>query len=218
MSRLIQATDQLFDYLTDTGARETAAQKHCRAVTKDLPMAAMQIGADQGAFLAMLIKLTGTSKAIEVGSFTGYSGLSIAGALPAGGKLVALDVSKEFTDMARGFWDEAGLAGKIELRLGPAVAALDAMLQSGEGPFDFAFIDADKENYDAYYERCLKLLRPGGLIALDNMLWNGWVADPSVTDATTVALRTLNAKIQSDERVDMAMAALGDGVMLARKR
>jgi caffeoyl-CoA O-methyltransferase len=132
--------------------------------------------------------------------------------------VVALDVSKEFTDRARGYWQEAGVSGKIDLRLGPGIEALDQMLKAGEGPFDLAFIDADKPNYDGYYERVLKLLRPGGLIALDNMLWSGSVADPKVTDESTSALRALNAKIHADSRVDMALATVGDGVMLARKR
>jgi predicted O-methyltransferase YrrM len=200
------------------GAREAPAQTHCREETQKMPMAMMQIAPEQGAFLALLAKLTNAKGYIEIGTFTGYSALSVALAMPADGKVVALDVSKDFTDRARGYWMEAGVADKIDLRLGPALEALDKMIQSGDGPFDLAFIDADKSNYDGYYERVLKLLRVGGLIALDNMLWSGAVADPKITDADTSALRALNEKIHRDSRVDMALATIGDGVMLARKR
>jgi caffeoyl-CoA O-methyltransferase len=181
-------------------------------------MAMMQIAPEQGAFLSLLAKLTQARRYVEIGTFTGYSALSVALAMPEGGKVVALDVSKDFTDRARGYWKEAGVEGKIDLRLGPGLEALDKMIQSGEGPFDLAFIDADKSNYDGYYERVLKLLRVGGLVALDNMLWSGAVANPKITDADTSALRALNAKIHADARVDMALATIGDGVMLARKR
>jgi caffeoyl-CoA O-methyltransferase len=218
MGRFVRATEALMVYLSRVGARETAAQSHCREETQKMPMAMMQIAPEQGAFLALLAKLTNAKRYVEIGTFTGYSALSVALALPANGKVVALDVSKEFTDRARGYWAEAGVADKIDLRLGPGLEALDRMIQSGEGPFDLAFIDADKTNYDGYYERVLKLLRAGGLIALDNMLWSGAVADPEVTDADTSALRALNAKIHADPRVDMALATIGDGVMLARKR
>ncbi|MEJ0067188.1 MAG: class I SAM-dependent methyltransferase [Caulobacteraceae bacterium] len=151
-------------------------------------------------------------------TFTGYSALSVALALPEDSRIVALDVSKEYTDRARGYWREAGVESKIDLRLGPGIEALDAMIAAGEGPFQFAFVDADKGNYDNYYERALKLMRPGGLILFDNMLWSGAVADPSATDLDTVALRALNAKIHADDRVDMALATIGDGVMMARIR
>jgi len=162
--------------------------------------------------------LIGAKRYLEIGTFTGYSALSVALALPADGKVVCCDVSKEFTDKARAYWKEAGVESKIDLRLGPALETLDAMIAAKGAPFDYAFIDADKSNYDGYYERALKLLRPGGLIALDNMLWSGAVADPANTDKDTVALRALNAKIHADARVDMALAAIGDGVMLARKK
>jgi predicted O-methyltransferase YrrM len=150
--------------------------------------------------------------------FTGYSALSVALALPKDGRIVALDVSKAFTDLARGYWKEAGVESKIDLRLGPAIEALDAMIAKGEAPFDFVFIDADKTGYDAYYERALKLVRPGGLIALDNALMFGEVADPANTSPNPLAIRALNAKILADARVDMALATVGDGVMLAVKR
>jgi predicted O-methyltransferase YrrM len=178
----------------------------------------MQIAPEQGAFLGLLCKILGARQTLEIGTFTGYSALSVALALPDDGRVVALDVSREYTDRARGYWTEAGLERRIDLRLGPAMESLDRMIANREGPFDLAFIDADKANYDAYYERALKLLRPGGVVALDNMLWNGAVADPAIDDADTVALRTLNEKIQADERVDMALATIADGVMLARKR
>lgn len=218
MGRFVKATDALMDYLSRVGAREAPAQTRCREETQKMPMAMMQIAPEQGAFLALLAKLTNARRYVEIGTFTGYSALSVALAMPLDGKVVALDVSKEFTDRARGYWQEAGVDGKIDLRLGPGLPALDKMIASREGPFDLAFIDADKTNYDGYYERVLTLLRPGGLVALDNMLWSGAVADPKVTDADTSALRALNAKIHADQRVDMALATVGDGVMLARKR
>ena len=218
MGRFVTASAALMEYLSRVGARETPAQVRCREETQKLPMAMMQIAPEQGAFLALLAKLTQARRYVEIGTFTGYSALSVALAMPDDGKVVALDVSKDFTDRARGYWKEAGVDGKIDLRLGPGLEALDKMIQSGEGPFDLAFIDADKTNYDGYYERVLKLLRVGGLVALDNMLWSGAVANPKVTDADTSALRALNAKIHADARVDMALATIGDGVMLARKR
>lgn len=218
MGRFVKATDTLMAYLSEKGARETAAQVKCREETAKMPMAMMQIAPEQGAFLQVLVKLTGAKKYVEIGTFTGYSALSVALAMPADGKVVCLDVSKEFTDKARGYWKDAGVDKKIDLRLGPGLEALDKMIANGEGSIDLAFIDADKSNYDGYYERVLKLLRPGGCVALDNMLWSGAVADPNVTDADTSALRALNAKIQADNRVDMALATVGDGVMLAVKR
>lgn len=218
MGGFVTASDALMEYLSRLGARETPAQTHCREETQKLPMAMMQISPEQGAFLALLAKLTQARRYVEIGTFTGYSALSVALAMPHDGKVIALDVSKDFTDRARGYWKEAGVEDKIDLRLGPGLEALDKMIQSGEGPFDLAFIDADKSNYDGYYERVLKLLRVGGLVALDNMLWSGAVANPKITDADTSALRALNAKIHADPRVDMALATVGDGVMLARKR
>src|SRR5580765_560930 len=211
-------TPELMAYIAKVGVREHPALAHCRSETAKLPNAMMQIGSDQGGFMALMVKLVGARRYLEIGTFTGYSALAVALALPADGKVVACDVSKEFTDKARGFWKEAGVENRIDLRLGPALDTLDAMLAKGEAPFDLAFIDADKSNYDGYYERALKLVRSGGLIALDNMLWSGQVANPQASDADTSALRTLNAKIHDDERVDMVLAAIGDGVMLARKR
>jgi caffeoyl-CoA O-methyltransferase len=211
-------TPELMAYIAQVGVREHPALARCRGETAKLPNAMMQIGPDQGAFMALVAKLIAAKRYLEIGTFTGYSALAVALALPADGKVVACDVSREFTDKARGFWKEAGVENKIDLRLGPALDTLDRMIAANEPPFDFAFIDADKSNYDGYYERALKLVRTGGLIALDNMLWSGQVANPKATDADTSALRALNARIHGDERVDMVLAAIGDGVMLARKR
>jgi predicted O-methyltransferase YrrM len=219
MGHFVESTPELMDYLSRVGAREHPALARCRAETQGMGgIAVMQIAPEQGAFLAMLVKLIGARRCLEVGTFTGYSALAVALALPPDGRLVALDVSKDFTDRARGYWREAEVDGKIDLRLGPGLDSLDRMIAAGEGPFEFAFVDADKVNYDNYYERALKLVRPGGVIAFDNMLWSGAVADPGVTDPDTSALRTLNAKIHGDARVDMALATVGDGVMLARVR
>ena len=218
MSRMMPVTPELIDYVYRYGAREIPAQVRSRKETAELPMAMMQIGPDQGAFMGLMAKAIGAKRCLEIGVFTGYSALSVALALPADGKIVALDISKDFTDRARPIWKEAGVEGKIDLRIGPALDSLDKMIAAKEGPFDFAFIDADKPNYDGYYERVLKLLRPGGLIAIDNVLWSGAVADPANTDESTKALRALNIKIHGDFRVDMALATIGDGVMLAVKR
>jgi caffeoyl-CoA O-methyltransferase len=218
MGRMLRGNEQLEAYVDANGARESAAQIRCREETARMPMAMMQIGADQGAFMGLLARLTGATRYLEIGTFTGYSALSVAQALPDNGKIVCLDVSKEFTDRARKYWKQAGMDGKIDLRLGPGVDEMDRMIAAKEGPFDFVFIDADEPNYDAYYERALKLVRQGGLIALDNMLWSGAVADPSNADANTIAIRALNKKIHADERVDIALTTIGDGVMLARKR
>lgn len=206
-------------YVVQEIAHETPVQKRLRAETSGLPLAGMQIGADQGALLALLARLVGARRAIEIGTFTGYSALAVASALPADGKLYCCDVSEEWTDVARRYWREAGCADRIELRLAPAADTLAELLRAGGAEtFDLAFIDADKSNYDVYYEGCLKLLRRGGAIALDNMLWSGKVADPTVHDEDTDALRALNAKISDDRRVDACLLTVGDGVMLARKR
>jgi O-methyltransferase len=206
-------------YVSHVITRETPLQQRLRAETAGLPQAGMQVGPDQGKLLALLVHLIGARRALEIGTFTGYSALAVAAALPADGKLIACDISAEWTRIARRYWDEAGVSGRIELRLGPARDTLAALIRDGAaGSFDFAFIDADKTGYDAYYEACLTLLRPGGLIALDNMLWNGAVADPRVQDPDTSALRALNVKIRDDARVESCLLTVGDGVMLARKR
>jgi predicted O-methyltransferase YrrM len=218
MSRSL-VPDAVERYVAVEISRETPLQRRLREETSHLPLAGMQIGADQGALLAMLVRALAAQRAIEIGTFTGYSALVIASALPAGGKLVCCDVSEEWTNIARRYWKEAGVADRIELKLAPASETLDALIRDGgTGTFDFAFIDADKSNYDAYYEACLTLLRTGGLIALDNMLWSGRVADPQFHDDDTDALRAMNAKIRDDTRVDACLMTVGDGVMLAQKR
>jgi len=214
-SLLPQAVD---DYLRTVVARESPLQQRLRDETAKLPMGGMQIGADQGVFLAFLVRLIGARNAIEIGTFTGYSALSIASALAPGGRLVCCDVSEEWTAIARRYWAEAGVADRIELHLRPAQETLAELLRKhGPGSFDFAFIDADKTGYDAYYEACLELLRPGGLIAIDNVLWSGTVADPADQKPDTVALRALTVKIRDDRRVDASLVSLGDGVLLARR-
>lgn len=218
MSRLIRTTDAVIEYVGRVGAREHPALRRCREETARLPNANMQIAPEQGAFLALLARVIGARRTLEIGTFTGYSALSVALALPADGRVVALDISREYTDRARRYWKEADMEERIDLRLGPARESLEGLIADRQVPFDMAFIDADKASYDVYYEGVIKLLRPGGVIALDNMLWSGAVADPAVNDADTTALRALNAKIHADERVDMALATIADGVMLARKR
>lgn len=211
--------DKIERYVGEAITKETPLQKRLRAETAKLPMGMMQIGADQGAFLALLVRLIGARRTLEVGTFTGYSALSVAQALPDGGKVIACDVSEEWTSIARRYWREAGVADRIDLRLGPAEQTLKALLDAGgAGSIDFAFIDADKSGYDAYYELCLQLIRPNGLIAIDNVLWSGAVVDSKKRDADTAALRALNLKIRDDARVDSALLTVGDGLMLARKR
>ena len=204
-------------YIARVATHETPVQQKLRAETSKMAEAGMQIGADQGAFFALLIHAIGARKAIEIGVFTGYSALAVASALPEGGKLVACDVSEEWTAIGRRHWQEAGVAHKIDLRIAPATETLAKLLQTeGPGSFDFAFIDADKPSYDAYYEACLKLVHANGLIAIDNVLWSGKVADDSVHDASTDALRALNEKIAGDTRVEACLLTIGDGVMLVR--
>jgi O-methyltransferase len=218
MSRALIPAD-VEHYVSREMIRETPLQARLRAETAALPMGMMQIGADQGALFALLVRTLGAKRAVEIGTFTGYSALAVASALPPDGRLVCCDVSDEWTRIGRRYWEEAGVSERIDLRLGPALATLAAMLRDdGADAYDFAFIDADKPNYDAYYEACLKLVRAGGLIALDNMLWSGKVAQPDVHDDQTDALRALNAKIRDDPRVDACLLTVGDGVMLARKK
>ena len=216
--RTLDLDDRLYDYLLKFGVRESDLLKELRTETSKLSGAGMQIGADQGAFMHQLIGLMGAKRALELGTFTGYSSICVASALPVDGKMICCDVSEEYTAIARKYWKRAGLDNKIELRLGPGVATLDGLLAANEPPFDFVFIDADKPNYSNYYERALKLLRTGGLIAIDNVLWGGDVADPAKHDEDTDAIRALNEKISRDERVTLSMIPLGDGLTLARKR
>ena len=217
-SHTLNLDDTVYEYLQSHSLREHPAQIALRAATRTHPHAVMQISPEQGQFMALLIRLLGARRTIEVGVFTGYSALSVALALPEDGKILACDISDEFTRIGVPHWQAAGVAHKIDLQLAPAINTLDARINLGEhGQYDFAFIDADKTSYDAYYERCLKLLRAGGLIAIDNTLWNGKVAAPS-EDADTQALQALNIKLHHDERVDISMLPIGDGLTLARKR
>ena len=217
-TRTLNLDDTVYEYLQSHSLREHPAQVALREATRNHPHAVMQISPEQGQFMALLIRLLGARRTIEVGVFTGYSALSVALALPDDGKILACDISDEFTRVGVPHWQAAGVAHKIDLQLAPAINTLDARLAAGEhGQYDFAFIDADKTSYDAYYERCLKLLRTGGLIAIDNTLWNGKVAAPS-EDADTQALQALNIKLHHDERVDISMLPVGDGLTLARKR
>jgi predicted O-methyltransferase YrrM len=212
--------ERIEDYLMNNSLREPDVLRRLREETiANNPQAEMAVAPIQGQFMALLVKLIGAVKALEVGVFTGYSSLCAALALPPNGHIVACDVSEEWTSVARRYWAEAGVADKITLRLGPAVETLDELLRDGQaGTFDFAFIDADKPNYDNYYERALKLVRRGGLIIFDNMLWSGKVADPSIQDSHTVALRALNEKLHHDERVFVSLLPLRDGVSLAVKQ
>jgi caffeoyl-CoA O-methyltransferase len=219
MSRQLNLDERLYRYLVEHSVREPQVLRELREETAKLPMAGMQIGADQGQLMALLVKLMGARRCLEIGVFTGYSSLSVALALPPDGKIIACDVSEEWTAIARRYWEKAGIAQRIDLRLGPALATLDALRSAGgDGSFDFAFIDADKGNYLAYYERCLQLLRRGGLIAVDNTLWSGDVADPDNQKSDTVSLRRFNEALHRDERIDLAMLPVGDGLTFALKR
>jgi len=212
-------TDRLHAYLVEVSLREPPLLRELREETASLPEAIMQISPEQGQFMRLLVELIGARRAVEIGTFTGYSALCVAEAMGPEGRLIACDVSAEYTAMARRYWARAGIAERIDLRLGPAVATLDQLLAGGAaGSVDFAFIDANKSDYDAYYERALALVRPGGLIAIDNVLWDGSVADPKIDDADTNAIRALNLKLRGDQRVDISLVPIGDGLTLARKR
>ena len=219
MTRTNHLPDDLYAYLLEHSVRESDVLRRLREETETLEHSNMQIGPEQGRFMALLVELIGAENALEVGTFTGYSALAVASALPEHGRLVACDVSEEWTSIARRYWAEAGVDHKIDLRLAPATETLDAILATGgENRFDFAFVDADKEGYEAYYERALRLVRPGGLIAIDNTLWEGKVADASVTDTDTEAIRRLNRKLSRDERISLSIVPIGDGLSLARVR
>lgn len=216
--RTISLTDALHDYLLGVSLREPEVLRRLREETGRLEQSNMQIAPEQGQFMALLVELLGARNTIEVGTFTGYSALAVALVLPDDGCVVACDVSEEWTAIGRRYWEEAGVADKIDLRLAPAAETLGALIAEGRaGAFDFAFIDADKEGQPGYYEQCLTLLRPGGLIAIDNTLWDGAVADPDVDDADTRAIRALNEKLHRDERVSLSLVPIGDGLTLARK-
>jgi len=212
-------TKELWDYIRQVSLREPDVLRRLREATAPHPEVSCQIAAEQGQFMALLIRLLGAKRALEIGTFTGYSSTAVALAMPDDGRLIACDQSREWTDMARRFWREAGVEHKIELRLGPAIRTLDQLLAEGRaGTFDFAFIDADKTNYDGYFERALHLVRTGGLIAIDNVLWHGQVNDPAVNEPDTLAIRTLNRKLHHDERIWLSMVPIGDGLTLALKR
>lgn len=207
------------DYVDDNWLREPPLRRRLREETATLPRAGMQISAHQGQQIELLARAIGTRRAVEVGTFTGYSSLCIAAALPEDGKLWCCDVSSEYTRVARRYWKEAGVESRIELAIGPALATLDWLLAQGlTEQLDLAFIDANKEDYDVYYERCLRLVRRGGLVLIDNVLWGGSVADPAEVDRDTQALRALNAKLAADQRIDLALFAVGDGMTCALKR
>lgn len=217
-NKSITLTDTLYDYLTRVSLREPDLLKRLREETARDPLAVMQIAPEQGQFMALLVQLMDARKTLEIGVFTGYSALCVALTLPQDGKLVACDISDAWTQVARRYWQEAGVHHKIDLRLAPARDTLDQLLHNGEaGTFDFAFIDADKTSYDAYYERTLQLLRPGGLIMFDNMLWGGSVANPDIQDDDTHALRQLNEKLLHDKRIALSLLPVADGITLALK-
>lgn len=210
---------ELYEYILATTLREDDLRRDLREVTARLPESNMQISPDQGQFMGMLVKLMDATRIIEVGVFTGYSSLSMARAMRDGGTLVACDISVDYTDVARRYWERAGMADRIDLRIGPAVKTLEGLIRDGRGgEFDLAFIDADKENYPEYYELCLSLLRSGGLVILDNILWSGRVADPAETGPRTSILRNLSAEVGRDDRVvDVTLLPVADGLLLARK-
>jgi predicted O-methyltransferase YrrM len=219
VSRHFSFDERSYQYLLDIAVREPEVAARLREETQKLAQAQMQIAPDQGQFMQLLVQLLRAQKTLEVGVFTGYSSLWVALGLPDDGRIIACDVSEEYTAVARRYWKEAGVDRKIDLRLAPALETLDELISSGQqGTFDFAFIDADKTNYENYYERALELLRVGGLIAIDNTIWSGRVADPNEQDEDTVAIRRLNEKLFHDDRVTLVMLTVGDGLTLALKR
>jgi predicted O-methyltransferase YrrM len=220
MSRTtLPLTERLQEYLLANSLREHPALRQLRDETSALPGAGMQIAPEQGQLMALLVELIGARRVLEIGCFTGYSALAMALALPPDGRLITLEVNAEPIEIGRRAWRAAGVAERIEVRLGLALDSLDALLEEGSADtFDLVFIDADKKSYDAYYERALRLVRPGGVILLDNVLWGGAVADPADHERQTLALRTLNAKLHRDERISLSLLPLGDGLTVARKR
>ena len=218
-SRTIVLNDALYEYLLSVSLREPDVLCRLREETAKMPQHNMQISPEQGQFMALLVELTGARKCLEVGTFTGYSTLSLALALPEDGQIVACDISEEFTSRAKPYWQKAGVAEKIDLRLGPALETLEALIADGEsGAFDFAFIDADKVNYQGYFQRALDLIRRGGLILVDNVLWSGAVVDPARDDEDTEAIRAFNQACAGDPRISLSLVPIGDGLTLARKR
>lgn len=218
-TRTLGMSEDVWRYVLDVTVHEPPLLARLREETQKLSDSSMQISPEQGRFLGFLVELLGVKRYLEVGVFTGYSSLSVALALPPNGSIVACDVSDEWTRVARRYWDEAGVAGRIELKLGPGVASLGALLEGGaRGSFDLAFFDADKESSIEYYERGLELVRQGGVLAFDNALWGGKVANPAECAPSTEALRALNAKVCADPRVSATLVPIGDGLLLARKR
>lgn len=218
-SRTLNLDDRLYAYLKRISLREPEVLARLRTETLRLPMAVMQISPEQGQFMALLVQLLGARRCLEVGTFTGYSALACALVLPADGELVTLDISEEWTAIGRRYWAQAGVADRVRLKLGPAGESLRQLRRDGgESTIDFMFIDADKTGYADYVEQGFHLVRAGGLIAIDNVLWSGLVADPSVTDADTAALRKLNEQLHRDSRFDLSMVPIGDGLTLLRKR
>ena len=212
-------SEELYGYILSASLREADVLRRLREETAAMPMAVMQIAPEQGQFMALIVELIGAKRTLEVGVFTGYSSLAVALALPDDGHITACDVSEEWTAIARRYWADAGVAHKIDLRLAPAIETLDALLADGQaGSYDFAFIDAEKTEYADYYERVLQLLRQGGLVAVDNVLWNGAVADPANDEDDTNAIRAFNEKLLGDDRVSISLLPLADGLTLARKR
>lgn len=217
--RTIALSEQLHGYLLESSLREPSALTRLRQETGRMDNPDLQVAPEQGQFLYLLAELTGARRIVEIGTFTGYSAAWMAMALPDGGRLIACDVSDDYTRIARRVWNELGLTGRIDLRLQPALQTLDGLIaEGGRERYDMAFIDADKGNYDGYYERCLTLLRAGGLICVDNTLWHGRVIEAEATDADTQAIRALNAKLRDDDRVSLSMVPIGDGLTLCRKR
>ena len=218
-ARTLNLYDALYQYLLDVSLRETPLLKRLRDETQALPMARWQVAPEQGQFLALLVKLTGARRLLEVGTFTGYSALCMAAALPADGSLICCDIPGDYNAIARRYWQEAGLAGRIDLRLAPALETLAELERQGQGEqFDLVFIDADKANYPRYLEHALRLLRVGGLALFDNTLWSGRVLESSPESADTRAIQALNLALKDDVRVDLSLLPLGDGLTLCRKR
>jgi len=210
---------ELYKYILSVSLRDPEVLQRLKEETSKHELAEMQTAVDEAQFMSLLIKMMNAKMALEVGVFTGYSSLTVALALPEDGKLIACDVSEEFTNVAKKYWKEAKVDHKVDLRIAPGVETLDKLIAEGRsGTFDFAFIDADKPNYDNYYERILQLLRVGGVILFDNVLWHNKIIDDTNQEDTTVALRKLNAKLHKDERVDISMLSIGDGVTIVRKR